>query len=136
MAEVFGYLVSLEPIYFEDVVVVVPVNSEHDDACKVAFLTEGISKINCGDHVKSFSFIKPLVISLRYIVRIVILKKIPINRGARSIMRIVVVLSPEMQLIKVLSTLDGQNVTVETEPLSIDVLRPRPDEFTCAIADV
>src|SRR5665213_8870 len=96
------------------------------DTSVICFLIQGKCKVDTSEYIKPIAFVIPFTTISSYVVLFIILKMIPLNTRRTNIVRIIIVLSAELSLIKVLCSLSGQNLLIETKPLTVwsDLARP------------
>src|SRR5690606_18494543 len=97
---VIGYPIRLEPVDVEDVIVVIRINPDNDDRCIVSLLRECKGEVDSSVDVQSSSVeINEAILSLEKR-PVVVLERIRVYRRSRTIIRIVIVLSPKLSLVK------------------------------------
>src|SRR5690606_5237947 len=116
---VIGYPIRLEPVDVEDVIVVIRINPDDDDRCIVSLLRECKGEVDSSVDVQSSSVeINEAILSLEKR-PVVVLERTRVYRRSRTIIRIVIVLSPKLSLVKILCILPCAFTLIEPEPLAV-----------------
>src|SRR5690606_22651662 len=102
----------------------------------VRLLIHRRGKVDAREDVQPNSVKKYLSVLLPYECSIIILEEIRRDRSRLHVVRIVIVLCPELCLIEILGIFLSPDVSVEAEPLTVFSLLTRPEIFTRAVTYV
>src|SRR6266478_4561322 len=74
MLKIFAHLISLEAIYLQNVIIMVTVNTKHNNGSKVRLFSSRISEVHCGNNIKSFFSKEPLLFASIKIILVIVLE--------------------------------------------------------------
>src|SRR5229473_4048128 len=134
MLKVFTHLISFETVYFQNVIIMITVNTKHDNGSKVRPFSSRVSEVHCGNNIKTFFSEEPLLFSSIKIILVIVLKEILLNGRFIHTMGIIVILRPEINFIKVLGSFLSKFFLIKTKPLTVCSLGTGPEIFSSTVS--